>query len=141
MTGRPATFYGCETNLPLADFRRVLGDSSLGASRPIEDAARLGAMLSGANLVLTARMGRAGGQVVGIARGVTDFAWCCYISELAVCASAQGLGIGRGLFDEIRHALGPRVSIVLSSVPGAVEFYERAGMARVPDAFWYRRTE
>jgi ribosomal protein S18 acetylase RimI-like enzyme len=141
MTDRPAVFYAREPNLGLAVFRRVLLESGLGASRPIEDKTRLGAMLSGANFVVTARVTHAAGEVVGVARGVTDFAWCCYIAELAVCASARGLGIGRGLLDEARNQLGPRVSIILASVPEAVGFYESAGMTRVPDAFWYRRTE
>lgn len=141
MAERPAVFYAREANLALVEFRQVLRESGLAASRPIEDEARLGAMLSGANFVVTARIVHADGQVVGVARGVTDFAWCCYLAELAVCASAQGLGIGKGLLDESRRALGPRVSIVLASVPEAVCFYGRAGMTRVPDAFWYRRTQ
>jgi hypothetical protein len=29
--------------------------------------------------------------------------------------------------------------VILISVPEAVGFYERAGMAHVPDAFWYKR--
>jgi len=53
--------------------------------------------------------------------------------------SAQGLGIGKGLLDEARRQLGPEVSIMLASVQDAVGFYERIGMARIPDAFWYRR--
>jgi ribosomal protein S18 acetylase RimI-like enzyme len=78
-------------------------------------------------------------RLVGIARGLSDFAWCCYLSELAVAASAQGLGIGKGLLDEARRQLGPSVSLILASVPEAAGFYERAGMARLPDAFWYKR--
>jgi hypothetical protein len=30
---------------------------------------------------------------------------------------------------------------MLASVPEAVGFYERIGMARVPDTFWYRREQ
>jgi ribosomal protein S18 acetylase RimI-like enzyme len=77
--------------------------------------------------------------LVGVARCVTDFVWCCYLSELAVSASAQGLGIGKGLLEEARRQLGPAVSLILASVPEAVGFYDRAGMTRLSDAFWYRR--
>jgi hypothetical protein len=31
------------------------------------------------------------------------------------------------------------VSIILASVPDAVGFYERIGMERLPDAFWFKR--
>jgi hypothetical protein len=30
---------------------------------------------------------------------------------------------------------------MLASVPEAVGFYERIGMQRLPDTFWYRRVE
>ena len=77
--------------------------------------------------------------MVGVARGVTDHVWCCYIAELAVVASAQGLGSGQELLAETRHLVGPQVSLILVCVPEATDFYERAGMDRVPNAFWHRR--
>jgi hypothetical protein len=43
--------------------------------------------------------------------------------------------------DEARRELGPRVSLILASVPDAVGFYERAGMTRLADTFWYKRAE
>jgi len=139
MTEHPDILYSQEPDLDLAEFRRVLVESGLGTTRPIEDEARLKKMLSGADLIVTARLRTPGSPLVGIARCVTDFAWCCYLAELAVCASAQGLGVGKGLLDETRRRLGPTVTLILASVPEAVGFYERAGMTRTPDAFWYRR--
>ena len=97
------------------------------------------AILEGANLVLTARLDIEGKPLIGVARGVTDFSWVCYISELAVSRSAQGLGIGKGLMDEARRQLGPSVAISLISMPDAVGFYERIGMTRMTDAFWFGR--
>jgi ribosomal protein S18 acetylase RimI-like enzyme len=131
--------YNREPDLGVAEFRRVLVESGLGLIRPVDDEVRLAAMLADADLVITARLEQPGRPLVGIARCVTDFAWCCYLSELAVSTSAQKLGIGKGLLDEARRLLGPSVSLILASVPEAVEFYERAGMTRLPDAFWYRR--
>ncbi len=141
MIERRQAFYAREPALDVAEFRRVLVESGLGSVRPIGDEARLAGMLSAAGLILTARLGLPDGPLVGVARCITDFTWCCYVSELAVCASAQGIGIGKGLLDEARRQLGPSVSIVLVSVADAVRFYERIGMARIPDAFWYRRKE
>lgn len=125
-----------ETALPVADFRRVLVESGLGATRPVDDAVRLQAMLAGANFVLAARDG---GEVVGVARCVTDFSWCCYVAELAVSRSCQGRGVGRSLLEAARRELGPTVSVVLSSMPDAVGFYEAAGMSRVGAAFYFPR--
>jgi GNAT superfamily N-acetyltransferase len=123
----------------VTEFRRVLVESGLEAIRPIEDEPRLKLMLAAADLILTARLERPGHPLVGVARCITDFSWCCYLSELAVSASVQGFGIGKGLLDEARRQLGPAVSLILASVPEAVGFYEQAGMARMPDAFWYQR--
>jgi ribosomal protein S18 acetylase RimI-like enzyme len=139
MSDRPAIVYSQEPDLPVAEFRRVLIESGLGAIRPVDDPARLKAMLSGANLTLTARLDQPGRPLVGVVRCITDYCWCCYLSELAVSASAQGLGIGRGLIEETRRLIGPQVSLILASVPEAVGFYERIGMPRWPDMFWFKR--
>ena len=128
--------YAVETQLAVEEFRRLLMDSGLGARRPVDDPARLAQMLTNANLVITARIG---GVLVGVARSVTDFAFCCYLSDLAVSVDAQRQGIGEQLISETRQHLGPSVSLILSAVPEAVKFYERIGMPRLPDGFWYRR--
>ncbi|MDX8518756.1 GNAT family N-acetyltransferase [Mesorhizobium dulcispinae] len=139
MTPTSKVLYASEPTLDLAEFRRVLVESGLGETRPIDDEARLKTMLGNANLVLTARLDVEGKPLVGVARGVTDFSWVCYVSELAVSASAQGLGIGKGLMDEARRQLGPAVAISLISMPDVVGFYERIGMKRMTDAFWFSR--
>lgn len=139
MSPSSAIVYAREATIDVADFRRVLVDSGLGAIRPVDDAPRLQTMLDHANLIVTARRDHARGELIGVARCFTDFSWSCYLSELAVSPSAQGLGIGKGLLDETRRQLGPTVSLILASVPEAVGFYERAGMARIDEAFWYKR--
>ena len=98
-------------------------------------------MLSGANLIVTARLNESNASVVGVARCNTDFAWSCYLSQLAVSASAQGHGVGKGLIDEVRRQLGPKVGLVLASVPESIGLYERIGMPRMKDVFWYRREQ
>ena len=130
-----------EPDLDAAEFRRVLVESGLGATRPVDDPARLRQMLAEADLVMTAQLDAPGRPLIGVARGVTDFSWVCYLSELAVSQSAQGLGAGRALLDAARAELGPKVALVLTSMPDAVGFYERVGMERVPDCFWHRRTK
>ncbi|UJW79209.1 GNAT family N-acetyltransferase [Hydrogenophaga sp. SL48] len=136
---KPTVFYGVEPTLDAESFRRVLDESGLGRIRPTGDLLRLQAMLSAADLIVTARLAVAGGPLVGVARCLTDHAWCCYLSDLAVVSVAQGQRIGQGLLDEVRRHLGPQVALILLSVPEAAAFYQRAGMERIADAFWYPR--
>jgi GNAT superfamily N-acetyltransferase len=126
-----------EPALPVDDFCRVLADSGLGATRPLDDLPRMRQLLAGAGLVVTARM--EDGELVGVARCLTDFAWVAYLSELAVSKSAQGLGVGKRLLQAVRDELGPRVMLALASMPDAAGFYEKVGMAPMADAFFYRR--
>lgn len=127
-----------EPDLDVREFHRVLVESGLAAIRPVDDTARLQQMLDAADVVLTARTGD--GRLVGVARCITDFSWCAYLSDLAVCDAAQGLGAGLAVLDALRRELGPRVTLALQSVPAAVGFYERAGMARMADTYCLRRT-
>ena len=136
---RAGIIYRRESDLDIAAFRAVLIESGLGATRPVDDTDRLGRMLASAGLVVTARRDSADGALLGVARCLSDFSWCCYVCELAVARSAQSLGIGTGLLAEIRRQLGPCVSVILASVPEAVGFYEHIGMPRLRDAFCYRR--
>jgi ribosomal protein S18 acetylase RimI-like enzyme len=139
MTDPTEVLYAPEPLLTVAEFAGVLSESGLGATRPLGDPERLGRMLSSAGLIMTARLANPSGTLVGVARCITDFSWCCYLSELAVSKTVQGLGVGTGLLDAVRKELGPQVSVILASVPESVGFYERIGMTRLPDAFWYRR--
>ena len=133
---KAAVLYAVEDQVMAAEFQRVLKESSLAERRPADDLARLEKMLRAANLVVTARIE---GALVGIARSLTDGAFCCYLSDLAVSREVQGMGIGRELVERTRLAAGPEVSVILSSAPAAVGFYESIGMPRLPDAFCYRR--
>ena len=128
--------YAVEAGLGATEFAAVLRESGLGERRPVEDAARLETMLRGADLIVTAR---SDGRLVGVARSVTDWAFCLYLSDLAVSRDAQGQGIGRALIERTRTEVGPAVSVLLVAAPGAVTFYEGIGMPRVEAAFHYAR--
>lgn len=136
-----SVLYAREQNLDVAEFRQVLVESGMGPRRPVDDEARLKVMLSNANLVVTARLDRPDRPLVGIARAMTDSGWACYLSELAVCASAQRLGVGKGLLDEVRRQLGPKVSVFLFSVPESIGFYQRIGMTASEHGFVFKRAE
>ncbi len=127
--------YAVEPNLTAEEFQQILVASSLAERRPATDLLRLDRMLRGANLIVTARID---GELVGIARSITDGAYACYLSDLAVSQTAQGRGIGSELIQETRRQVGPEVSVVLLAAPQAVAFYEKIGMPRHPAAFAYR---
>ena len=136
MSQQGSPVYAVATAVSAAEFRSLLVDSGLGVRRPVDDPARLEAMLRNANLVVTARMD---GVLVGIARSMTDSVFCCYLSDLAVSKNAQGHGIGARLIEETRRRVGPEVSVILSSVPESVGFYESIKMTPLPHGFWHRR--
>ena len=81
-----------EPELSTAEFISVLNKSTLGERRPVDDEAVISGMLEHADLIVTARTEE--GQLVGVARSVTDFHYCVYLSDLAVDQDFQKLGIG-----------------------------------------------
>ncbi|GEO98000.1 GNAT family N-acetyltransferase [Methylobacterium haplocladii] len=131
--------YGVEPNLSAAEFRRVLVASGLDARRPAGDPDRLERMLRGANLIVTARAYTPERALLGVARVITDFAYCAYVSDLAVARPQQGSGIGRGLLDAVRKQVGPEVAVILIAAPGIETYYDGIGMSRVAHAFRFDR--
>ncbi|RJE90301.1 GNAT family N-acetyltransferase [Paenibacillus sp. 1011MAR3C5] len=108
-----------------------------GIKRPTHDLERLGRMLAQADELLTAR---ADGKLVGVLRAITDYAYCCYISDLAVDRDYHGQRIGESLMKKLQEKLGnEEVQYILISAPTAVGFYERIGMERLDKAFVIRR--
>ncbi|MGX5773447.1 GNAT family N-acetyltransferase [Methylorubrum zatmanii] len=134
MTG--AVVYALEPGLAADAFQGVLVASGLAPRPPADDLERLGRMLAASDLIVTARLD---GRLVGVARTLTDFAFCAYLSDLAVARDVQGRGIGRRLIAETRAAAGPEVSLLLTAAPGIEGYYEAIGMTRVPQAFRFDR--
>ncbi|AJE47285.1 GNAT family N-acetyltransferase [Celeribacter indicus] len=126
-----------EPDLSAGEFVALLEASTLAERRPVGDPDRIAAMLAGADLIVTARDGTR--RLVGVARSVTDFAYCLYCSELAVAADRQGEGLGKALLAETVRVT-PRVKThLLIAAPKAVGFYERAGYLRTGDCFIFHR--
>jgi len=125
-------------NLSPSDFVDVLRRSGLAARRPVEDEGRVYRMLTNSNLIVVARDEETG-QIVGVARSVTDFSYCCYLSDLAVDQAFQGQGIGKKLIEKTREAAGPEAMCLLLSSPDAMSFYKAIGMPQPDNAFLYKR--
>ncbi|HVZ38293.1 MAG TPA: GNAT family N-acetyltransferase [Candidatus Kapabacteria bacterium] len=107
-----------------------------GINRPAEDIGRIARMVANANLVITARDG---GRLVGIARALTDFSYCCYLSDLAVDAEYQRRGIGRELIREVQKAIGPEAMLLLLAAPQAAGYYPHIGFAQVANGWIIHR--
>ena len=108
------------------EFVDLLKRSTLGERRPIDDPQCIKAMLNHANLVCTAWDGE---KLVGVARSVTDFEYCCYLSDLAVDTAYQRQGIGRELIRQTQSRLGGKANIILLAAPKAETYYPRLGFS------------
>lgn len=84
----------CQTEETLSpeEFRDVLVRSTLAKRRAADDLECLSKMLRHANLIITVRED---GKLIGVARSLTDFTFCTYLSDLAVDESYQKKGIGK----------------------------------------------
>ncbi len=113
-------------------FVHLLKRSTLAERRPIDDAECVDRMLRHADLLVTAWHSD---QLVGVARSVTDFAYCCYLSDLAVDVAFQKAGIGKRLMRMTKEQLGPRCKLILLSAPAAHGYYPRVGFEQHPSAW------
>ncbi len=106
------------------EFIDVLKRSTLAERRPVNDRGRIEAMLKHANLLCTAWDGE---KLVGVARSVTDFEYCCYLSDLAVDEQYQRQGIGKELIRLTQSRLSAKAKIILLSAPKAEAYYPKIG--------------
>lgn len=118
--------YKVEQNLDPSEFVDILNRSSLGERRPVDDFSRIKMMCENANLIVTARLD---GKLIGIARSITDFAYCTYLSDLAVDKDYQKKGIGKRLIEETKKQ-APQAKLILISAPAAIDYYPKIGMKK-----------
>lgn len=119
------------------EFIDVLRRSTLAERRPVDDRECIAEMLKNANLTVTAWDND---LLIGVARSVTDFSYCCYLSDLAVDERYQKQGIGKRLISETQNCLGPRCGIILLAAPAATEYYSHIGFHHLPQAWGLPRT-
>jgi GNAT superfamily N-acetyltransferase len=111
------------------EFRAILINSSLGERRPVDEPERIATMVEHGNLIITARDTRDNGKLVGVARSLTDFAFCTYLSDLAVDENYQKKGIGKELIKQTKLAT-PKAKLILLAAPKAVDYYPKIGMTK-----------
>jgi GNAT superfamily N-acetyltransferase len=127
--------YALEPAVPVVEFTDVLRRSTLGLRRPLDRPDVIAKMIANAQLILTARDRRAGNLLVGVARALTDFAFCTYLSDLAVDQAYQRRGIGRQLLRRTHDAAGRDTTLILIAAPDARTYYGHIGMTS-HDSAW-----
>ncbi|MDP2850243.1 MAG: GNAT family N-acetyltransferase [Sulfuricurvum sp.] len=130
--------YQITPNLSTEDFIDILNRSTLGERRPVDDMECIESMIKNADIIVTAVLDE---KIVGVARAVTDFSYCCYLSDLAVDASFQHQGIGKKLIQKVREQLGAKCKLILLSAPAAAEYYPKIGFTQHPSAWVLESTK
>jgi ribosomal protein S18 acetylase RimI-like enzyme len=117
-----------------ADVARVFDAS--GITRPTKDLPRLARMFATSNLVISAWSDEV---LVGVCRALTDYVYCCYLSDLAVDRAFRHQGIGKELIRRVQAAIGDETSLILLSAPGAMAYYPKVGFAEIDNGFIVKR--
>ncbi len=132
----PKIEYRVNDKISVEQFIDLLERSTLAARRPLENAERVQRMLDNTNLTVTAWDGD---KLIGVSRSLTDFSFCCYLSDLAVDESYQRSGIGKELIRRTRKEAGLECTLLLLSAPAAMEYYPKVGFEKLENAFAIKR--
>ena len=103
-----------------------------GIKRPSDDLNRLQRMIDNSNVLITAWYNN---QLIGVARAITDYCYCCYLSDLAVNKNYQNRGIGKELLKLLKEHIGDEVTLLLLSSPIAMEYYPKIGFDKIENGF------
>jgi predicted N-acetyltransferase YhbS len=128
--------YSSNINITASQFIDVLRRSTLAERRPVDEVHRIEKMLEHADILVSAWHGD---KLVGVSRALTDFCYCCYLSDLAVDQAYQHQGIGRELVRLTKEAAGEDTSLVLLAAPAAQDYYPKIGMEKFEHCFMIKR--
>lgn len=103
-----------------------------GIRRPVHDLPRLQQMIDHADILLTAW---AGEKLIGVARALTDYSYCCYLSDLAVDQDYQKNGIGKKLIQQLQEEIGEETALILLASPIAMNYYPHIGFNNIENGF------
>lgn len=128
--------YKHDVRISAEAFIDVLERSTLSERRPVADRLRIDRMLLHGNILITAW---ADDLLVGVSRALSDFSFCCYLSDLAVDKSYQHQGIGKKLIEITQAEAGENTKLILLAAPAAVSYYPKVGMERFEHCFIINR--
>ena len=104
--------------------------------RPTDDPKRISKMYAHSNLIVSAWHEN---KLIGIARSLTDFCYCCYLSDLAVKKEYQKKGVGKKLIELTKEQIGEQTALILISAPTASEYYPKVGFQKIENGFIIKR--
>jgi GNAT superfamily N-acetyltransferase len=106
---------------------------SVGWSAYTRDPADLDRALRNSSFVVAAR--DEGGELIGLARTVSDDSSICYVQDILVKPELHGAGVGRALMQAVltRYAHVRQVVLITDDEPGQRAFYEAMGFAEGTD--------
>lgn len=128
--------YRSDLKITAEQFIDVLNRSTLAERRPVSDRARIQRMLDHGNVLVTAW---SNDVLVGVSRALTDFAFCSYLSDLAVDQKFQHRGIGKKLIDLTHEASGDETTLILLAAPAARQYYPKVNMEQFEHCFLRNR--
>ena len=125
-----------QKNIPLkANEIAGVFDSS-GIKRPTDDLPRIQKMFDHADITISAWDED---KLIGVCRALTDFSYCCYLSDLAVAAPYQKQGIGHTMINYLKKEIGDEVTLILLAAPKAMSYYPKIGFEAIYNGFIIHR--
>src|SRR6188768_2244768 len=112
--------YRSNIKISADQFIDVLKRSTLAERRPVDERDRIEKMLQHGNIIITAWHGDV---LIGVSRALSDFSFCCYLSDLAVDEAFQKQGIGKELIRLTHEVSGTNTTLILLAAPKAVNYY------------------
>jgi N-acetylglutamate synthase-like GNAT family acetyltransferase len=129
--------YRTDLKISVEQFIDLLKRSTLAERRPDHDKARIEQMLTYGNILITAWHND---LLVGVSRALSDFSYCCYLSDLAVDEAYQHKGIGKELIRLTHQEAGEaEATLLLLAAPKSAEFYTKIGMYQFTYCFIIKR--
>lgn len=129
--------YQIDRKVSVEQFINLLHRSTLAERRPVTDLVKIEKMLAHGNILVTAWHND---LLVGISRALSDFSFCCYLSDLAVDQGYQHQGIGKNLIKLTHKTAGESdTTLILLAAPKAAAYYPKIGMDRGTDCFIIKR--
>lgn len=123
--------YQVNPSISVHDFIDILHKSTLGLRRPLSDLEAMESMLAHANYIGAYE----NGNLVGLARAMTDFVYTTYLADLAVDKKYQHQGIGKELIRMLKTNI-PKAKLILLAAPAAEAYYPKIGMQNHPHCYY-----
>jgi N-acetylglutamate synthase-like GNAT family acetyltransferase len=128
--------YKKDIQLNIEDVIRVFNASTI--VRPTGNFSRIKKMFDSADIVISAWHKE---KLIGVCRALTDFSYCCYLSDLAVDAQYQNQGIGKAMIEITKEAIGDEVALILLAAPNAMDYYPKIGFEKLENGFIIKRKQ